>query len=338
MRDSVPMLAIICAVLLVTSSGAAQNAPPVNNRPNPYALVRNWLQLPEGRTLGAVSGVDVDRDGSSIWIADRCGGNACADSTIAPILKFDAQGRLVKAFGAGLFAIPHGVHVDREGNIWVTDDSTTPVPGKGHQVIKFDPDGKVLLTLGKPGVPGTGPDTFNRPSDVVVAPNGDIFVADGHGGNSNARIVKFSRDGRWLATWGMKGTGRGEFDTPHGLAMDSRGRLFVADLRNYRVQIFEQDGRFVDEWRQFGMPGGIFIDGRDTIYVADSLSSPQTNAGWIRGIRIGNARDGVVSAFIPDATPEANPITAAEGVAVDAQGNIYGAVVPTPSLLRYVRK
>ena len=144
--------------------------------------------------------------------------------------QFDAQGRLVKAFGAGLFAIPHGVHVDREGNIWVTDDSTMPTPGKGHQVIKFDPDGKVLLTLGKPGVPGAGPDTFNHPSDVVVAPNGDIFVADGHGGNSNARIAKFSRNGRFLATWGMKGTGRGEFDTPHGLAMDSRGRLFVADI------------------------------------------------------------------------------------------------------------
>ena len=225
MMDRVPMLAIICAMLLVTLNGAAQNAPPVNDRANPYALVGNWPQLPAGRTLGAVSGVDIDRDGTSVWIADRCGGGSCADSTVAPVLKFDTQGRLVKAFGAGLFAVPHGVHVDREGNIWVTDDSTTPAPGKGHQVIKFDPDGKVLLTLGKPGVPGTGPDTFNRPSDVVVAPNGDIFVADGHGGDSNARIVKFSSNGRFLATWGKKGTGRGEFDTPHGLAMDSRGRL-----------------------------------------------------------------------------------------------------------------
>ena len=181
MMDRVPMLPLICAVLLVTLSGAGQNASPVNDRANPYALVGNWPQLPKGRTLGAVSGVDIDADGSSVWLADRCGGDPCADSTVAPILKFDAQGRLVKAFGAGLFAIPHGVHVDREGNIWVTDDSPTPTPGKGHQVIKFDPDGKVLLTLGKPGVLGTGPDTFNRPSDVVVAPNGDIFVADGQG-------------------------------------------------------------------------------------------------------------------------------------------------------------
>jgi len=338
MADKARMLPIVGAVFLVTVSGAAQNAQPVNDRANPYVLVGNWPQLPEGRTLGAVSGVDIDRDGSSVWIADRCGGDSCANSTVAPVLKLDAQGRLVKAFGAGLFAIPHGVHVDREGNVWVTDDAPTPVSGKGHQVIKFDPDGKVLMTLGKPGVPGAGSDTFNRPSDVVVASNGDIFVADGHGGDSNARIVKFSRNGRFLTSWGRKGTGRGEFDTPHGLAMDARGRLFVADLRNHRVQIFEQDGRFVDEWRQFGMPGGIFIDGADRIYVADSLSSAQANPGWIRGIRIGNARDGTVSAFIPDATPEATPITAAEGVAVDAQAHIYGAVVPTPGLLRYERR
>jgi sugar lactone lactonase YvrE len=334
----IPILLIVGTLLLVTAGGAAQNTPPVNDRPNPYVLTPNWPQLPAGRILGSTSGVDIDRDGRSVWVADRCGANSCADSTLAPILKFDAQGRLVKAFGAGLFAIPHGVHVDREGNIWVTDDSTTATPGKGHQVIKFDQDGKVLLRLGKPGLPGTDPGTFNRPSDLVVAPNGDIFVADGHGGNSNARIVKFSRDGRFLTTWGMKGTGRGELDTPHGIAMDSRGRLFVADLRNYRVQIFEQDGRFVDEWRQFGMPGGIFIDARDTIYVADSLSNKETNAGWIRGVRVGSARDGAISAFIPDATPDANPITAPEGVAVDAQGNVYGAVVPATGLLRYVRK
>jgi len=119
MMDRTPMLATICAVLLVTLTGAAQDALPVNDRPNPYALVRNWPQLPEGRTLGGVSGVDIDRDGSSVWLGERCGGASCADSTVAPILKFNAQGRVVKAFGAGLFAIPHGVHVDREGNIWV---------------------------------------------------------------------------------------------------------------------------------------------------------------------------------------------------------------------------
>src|SRR5205807_10332395 len=134
-------------------------------------------------------------------------------------------------------------------NVWITDAQGKD--GKGHQVIKFSPEGKVLLTLGKAGVTGDGADTFNQPSDVVVAPNGDIFVADGHGGNSNARIVKFSKDGKFIKAWGKKGSAPGEFDTPHALAFDSKGRLFVADRANDRIQIFDQDGKFLDQWKQF---------------------------------------------------------------------------------------
>jgi sugar lactone lactonase YvrE len=260
-------------------------------------------------------------------------------SSLAPILEFDANGVLVRSFGAGLFVVPHGIDVDRDGNIWVTDasDGVSVVPGKGHQVFKFSPDGRRLLTLGRAGVTGDGPDTFNRPSDVQVAPNGDVFVADGHGGTSNARIVKFSADGRFIKAWGRKGSGPGEFDTPHSLAMDSQGRLFVADLRNFRVQIFDQDGRYLTEWKQFGMPGGLYIDAADTLYVADSLSVPDVNPGWTRGIRIASARTGIVTAFIPDATPLATPITAAEGVATDAMGNVYGAVVPARMLQKHVK-
>ena len=161
------------------------------------------------------------------------------------------------------------------------------VAGKGHQVFKFSPDGKVLLVLGTAGVAGAGPGVFNRPSDVLVAPNGDVFVADGHGGDSNSRIVKFSRDGRFLATWGRKGAAPGEIDVPHSLAMDSRGRLFVADLNNFRVQAFSQDGTYLFEWKQFGMPGGLFIDRNDMLYVADSLSGSDRHPGWVRGIRAG---------------------------------------------------
>jgi sugar lactone lactonase YvrE len=284
--------------------------------------------------------VDVDRDGRSIWVAERCGGNSCASSTLPPILKLDAAGTVVKSFGAGLFVTPHGIYVDRDGNVWITDasDGTNGTPNKGHRVFKYSPDGKILLTLGKAGVPGNGPDTFNRPSDVVVAPSGDIFVADGHGGDSNARIVKFSKDGRFIKTWGKKGSAPGEFDTPHSIAMDSSGRLFVADLRNNRIQIFDQDGRYLTEWKQFGMPGGLFIDKNDVLYVADSLSNPDIHPGWIRGIRIGSARDGTVTAFIADPTPNVDPITAAEGVAADAAGNVYGAVVPAQRLQKHVRK
>lgn len=211
--------------------------------------------------------------------------------------------------------------------------------GKGHQVFKFSPEGKVLMTLGKAGVAGDGPDTFNQPSDVAIAPNGDIFVADGHGGSSNARIVKFSKDGKFIKTWGKKGTAPGEFDTPHALAFDSKGRLFVGDRANNRIQIFDQDGNFLEQWKQFSRPSGIYIDKNDVIYVADSESNANRHPGWRRGIRVGSAKDGSVTAFIPDSNPHPPAATsAAEGVAADAAGNVYGAEVGPKDLKKYVKK
>ena len=335
---------LLTALAVVLASGGLllgqADIRPVNSSPNPYRTVGAWGTLPPGRAWGGTSAVDVDRDGRSVWVAERCGANDCASSALAPILKFDANGTLVTSFGAGLFLVPHGIAVDRDGNVWVTDssDGLDAPAAKGHQVFKFSPEGKLLLTLGKAGVSGNGPDVFNRPSDVLVAPNGDVFVADGHGGASNARIVKFSAEGKFIKAWGKKGSAPGEFDTPHSLAMDSQNRLLVADLRNFRVQIFDQEGRYLAEWKQFGMPGGLYIDAHDTLYVADSLSGPDAHPGWIRGIRIGSARDGRVTAFIPDATPATTPITAAEGVAVDAAGNVYGAVVPARMVQKHVRK
>ncbi len=242
---------LLSALTLVLAAGGLlgqADVQPVNSSPNPYSTVGASGTLPPGRAWGPVSAVHVDRDGRSVWVAERCGANDCASSPLAPILRFDANGTLVTSFGAGLFLVPHGIDVDRDGNVWVTDASDgLDAPGaKGHQVFKFSPEGKLLLTMGKAGVRGNvrgnGPDAFNRPSDVLVAPTGDVFVADGHGGASNARIVKFSAEGRFIKAWGQKGSAPGEFDTPHSLAMDSQGRLFVADLRNFRVQIFDQEG------------------------------------------------------------------------------------------------
>jgi sugar lactone lactonase YvrE len=190
------------------------------------------------------------------------------------------------------------------------------------------------MTLGKPGIAGSGPDTFNQPSQVLVAPNGDIFVGDGHGGNSNARIVKFSKDGTFIKTWGKKGTGPGEFEAPHALGMDSRGRLFVADRGNNRLQIFDQEGTFLEEWKQFGRPSGLFIDKNDMVYVADSQSSEQTNPGWKKGIRIGSAKDGKVIAFIPDPDPEGSQ----EGVAADTKGIVYGSLTGGMAVKKYLKK
>ncbi len=330
----------VCIVLTAGLLLGQANPQPVNDAPNPYRTVSSWGALPKERAWGPVSAVATDRDGASVWVAERCGAGDCAASPLNPVLKFDRNGALVTSFGAGLFVVPHGMDVDPDGNVWVTDapDGTPTGAGKGHQVFKFSPEGKLLLSLGKAGVAGDSPETFNRPADVLVAPNGTVFVADGHGGPSNARIVKFSREGKFIKAWGRKGSGPGEFDTPHSLAMDSRGRLFVADLRNFRIQIFDQDGQYLEEWKQFGMPGGIYIDARDTLYVADSLSSPEVHPGWVRGIRIGSATDGRVTAFIPDPTPIATPITAAEGVAADAAGNVYGALVPARMIQKHVRR
>ena len=332
-----PTLLGVVAAAAALATGRA-DAQPANAAPNPYRTVEGWAKMPEGRTWGATSAVDVARDGRSIWVAERCGANTCAGSTLPAILLFDESGRLQKSFAAGVFVFPHGIHVDRGGNVWVTDARGRD--GKGHQVFKFSADGKLLLTLGKAGVTGEGPDVFNQPSDVAVAANGDVFVADGHDENSNARIVKFTKDGRFIKTWGKRGTAAGEFDTPHALAFDSRGRLFVADRGNNRIQIFDQEGKFLEEWKQFSRPSGIYIDKHDVIYVADSESNRKTNPGGKRGIRVGSAKDGKVTAFIPDPEPDPEKVvtSGSEGVAADAQGNVYGAEVGPRALKRYEKK
>ena len=184
----------LCGARAFTQSEVA----PVNDRPNPYQTIRNWGQLPPGRTWGSTAAVDIDRDGKSVWVGERCGANSCEGSNLDPILKFDSSGKLVKSFGAGIFVFPHGIHVDRDGNIWLTDGGGNKERTKGHQVFKFSPEGKILLTLGKAGGAGNAPDSFNEPCDVITAPNGDIFVSDGHGGQfenpviPTGRIVKFS--------------------------------------------------------------------------------------------------------------------------------------------------
>jgi sugar lactone lactonase YvrE len=336
-RAGVALATIVSMIALSGGRALAQaNAQATNSLPNTYQVVENYFKLPEGRKIGSTAAVDIGRDGRSIWIFERCGGASggtpCAGSSLAPILEFESSGKLVKSFGAGMFVYPHGIHVDREGNIWVTDGQGKD--GKGQQVFKFSAEGKVLMTLGKAGVAGDGPDMFNQPSHVFVAPSGDIFVADGHGGNSNARVVKFSKDGKFIKTWGKKGSGPGEFDAPHSLAMDSSGRLFVADRGNSRIQIFDQDGKFLAEWKQFGRPSGLYIDRNDTLYAADTQSDEKTNPGYGRGIRIGSARDGKVTALVSDPDPDGT----GEGIAADANGNLYGALTTRQTVKRYVKK
>jgi streptogramin lyase len=382
---------------------------PTNDAPNPYQSLEGYFKLPEGRKWGSTSAVEIDKDGRSIWVAERCGQNSCvtdpttgAMSPLDPILHFDPSGKLIKSFGAGMLTAPHGIFVDRDGNIWVTDytdnaprpargrtggagtgagagapgggagagtaaaggaaagagsgqaaagggqqaarGNASPLPGatKGHQIFKFSPDGKLLMTLGKAGG-AVGPDCCFQPDDVLVAPNGEIFVSLGHG-QGKPEIVKFSKDGKTIIKrWGQLGTAPGEFDQPHSLAMDSKGRLFVGDRNNNRVQIFDQNGTFIEEWKQYSRPSGVFIDKKDNLYVADSESESvsRNHPGWKRGIRVGrikDGKDGKIVAFIPDPNEKATGTSAAEGVAVDSQGNIYGAEVGPQRVMKYTRR
>jgi sugar lactone lactonase YvrE len=377
-------------VLAQAPAQATSSVQPTNDAPNPYQTIENHFKLPEGRTWGSTSAVDVDRDGRSIWVAERCGANSCvtdpttgAMSNLPTILKFDESGKLVTSFGAGMLVFPHGIHVDRQGNVWVTDGNDNaprpaaaarggdargrgpgagggggrgagggrggpppapnPAATKGHQVFKFSPEGKLLMTLGKPGGAAL-PDYFFQPNDVVTNDKGEIFVGFGHSSAAGAPagIMKFSPEGKYIKTLGKRGPGPGEFDQPHGLAFDSRGRLFVADRGNNRVQVVDQEGKFIADWPQFSRPSGIAIDQKtDTLYSADSESGSVNPAhgAWTRGIRIGSARDGKVTAFIPDPQAKLTSGTlAAEGVAVDAQGNVYGAEVGPRKVQKYVKK
>ena len=294
-----------------------------NTPPNPYRTVENWAQLPAGMQWGAVISVDPDAAGN-MWVFHRAQ---------PPLLQFDASGKFLKSLGEGMFVQPHGLHIDRDGFLWATDAQGKD--GKGQQVFKFTPDGRVVLTLGTAGVAGDGPNTFNGPTDVAIAANGDIFVTDGH---VNSRVVKFSKDGKFIKTWGKKGSAPGEFNLPHSVAIDSRGRVLVGDRENSRIQIFDQDGRFLEQWTQFGRPSGVFIAKDDTMYVADSESFGPDQPGWKKGIRIGSAKTGKINFFIEDMESTTIEHSGAEGVGVDAEGNVYGAVVRRQMLEKHIKK
>jgi DNA-binding beta-propeller fold protein YncE len=314
--------------------------------PNPTSeVIRNWAPLPDGLEWGSTAGIDIGPDGH-VWAYDRCGGGlgggvgvGCeASPDRDPIYKFDRNtGEVLTSFGAGLLVSPHGLHVDRDGNVWVTDSNGNEAGTKGHQVIMFSPEGEVLMRLGEAGVPGSGPGQLNQPCDIITAPNGDIFVADGHSGQnddpppgSTGRILKFDKDGNFIKAWGELGFRPGQFRTPHALAFDSQGRLFVADRGNHRIQIFDQEGTLLDTYVQHGRISGLFITDDDTLYSIDSESHETRHPGWMTGVRIGPAGEDRVTGFIPGHADQTRALqgVAGEGVAVDADGNVYAAEGP----------
>ena len=338
MRAELTRLAVaLLATSAFVAEAQAQTISCVNDAPNPYQMVNDWAHTP--RPWAATNNVYVDAK-DNIWVFDRCGDSGCAGSNVAPIWELSPDGKVMKNFGTG-FVFPHAVVPDRDGNIWVVDGQAKD--GKGNQVTKFSPDGKVLMTLGKAGEGGKGLDVFDQPTSVAIAPNGDIFVAEGHAPSfGNSRIMKFDKNGKFIATFGHLGSGDGEFKSPHVIAFDSQGRLFVADRSNSRVDIFDREGKFLTAWKQFGRPSGIWIDKNDMLYVADSESEDApgkdtNNPGCKRGVRGGSVKTGKVDFYIPPPPVSDPKLPPPEGVAVDSHGTIYLAAVQAKSVYKYVK-
>ena len=348
--------AFAAAVLVVAMDQVqAQDIPPVNSGANPYRVIRDWAQLNlEGRPWGGSNGVAIDRDGRSVWATDRCSPGiepGCLGTKANPVHLFDQSGKEIRSFGGAMFVWPHSVHVDRDGNVWVTDsrvasaDELKKFPGedkKGSVVVKFSPEGRVLMTLGTPGVRGNPPDALTDPNGIITDPgNGDIYVSESHTNvedpNLVGRISVFDRNGKFLRIIGKTGTGPGEFRTPHAMVFDSQGRLIVADRHNHRIQILTKDGAYVGEYREFSRASGLAIDRNDTIYVADSESSPQRHPGWLKGIRIGSLKDGKVTIFVPPHTTASADGAMGEGIDIDAAGNLYTAEATVRGVTKYVK-
>jgi DNA-binding beta-propeller fold protein YncE len=321
--------------------------------PNPAPNVtRNWGQLPSGRKWGTTAGVDIDPTDGNVWAYERCGASTagggpvdCDNTPLDPIFKFDRKtGAVLANFGKGVMVTPHGIAVDKQGNVWIADFAGNKEGTKGHQVHKFSPKGQKLLSLGIAGKAGNADGQFNQPNDVVVGPDGSIYVGDGHDAQAmttpnavaegikrgaTSRISKFAADGKFVKSWGAIGVRHGEFRTPHALVFDSRGRLWVADRGNHRIEIFDQNGTYLESRYMFGRPSGLFIKG-DTLYVIDSESSPFNHPNWRDGVRVGSINEDRVIGFIPpfERDDRVYQGTAGEGVAVDADGDVYAAEGP----------
>jgi len=287
--------------------------------PNP-TVIGSWATLPDGREWGSTAGIDIDRTAGHVWAYERCGsrtaggpGINCENNPVDPIFKFDRNtGEILANFGAGVFVTPHGIHADRggEGNVWVTHFAGNAEGTKGHQVHKFSPTGELRLSLGTAGQPGSSPNHLNQPNDVIVL------------------------------EWGEIGTDHGQFRTPHALAFDNQGRLWVQDRRNHRLEIFEQEGNYLASRYLYGRISDLFITSDDMVYAIDSESNAIRQINWRNGVRIGRVDRDWFAGFISpweSANPARTQGVAGEGVAVDGEGNVYVAEGPAHRSVTRVR-
>ena len=290
-----------------------QEAPPLD-----YVAVADPIPVPAGVAMGASSSVAFDAKGH-LFVLSR---------GMQPLTEFDENGKFVRAFGEGLFTRSHGLRIDKDGNIWATDVGA-------HTVLKLSPQGQVLLTLGEKGQAGAwdaATHRFNEPNDIVIGPNGDLFVTQGHtpgAGRGDPRVLKFDKNGNFIKSWGGKGTEPGKFDVAHGIAIDAKGLLWVTDRENQRIQIFDTDGRYIREIKYAGLPCSLDI-GSQYIYMVNGF------AGQVLRMDL----EGKVLAAVgkPGAVGSVGEFGEAHFVAVSTKGEIYVADSVNRAVQKFVKK
>ena len=293
-------------MLLVTLPSAfpqTERSPELNYKPVP-----DFFKLPPGLNFGEVPAVALDSEGH-IFVFTR--GHQ-------PLMEFDSSGKFIRSIGDGLFTRPHGLRIDANGNIWTVDVAS-------HLVLKLNREGRVLLVLGRKDYAGEEDWAFNRPTDVAVGPSGDVFVTDGYG---NSRVVKFDKNGRFIKTWGKKGSGPGEFNLPHAIVIDSKGLVYVADRENKRIQVFNANGEFIKEWTNVGSPWGLYITPDPAIYIADG-----DNNRVLKLDLNGNILD-----ILGEPGKAPGEFAWAHGIAVGPNGEIYVSEILSWRVQKFVKK
>ena len=263
----------------------------------PYTVDPNWPRLPAGWNLQETPGVAVDAN-DHVYVFHR---------GEHPIIELTPDGRVVRSWGEGMFIRPHAIRIDPQGAIWAVDNDT-------HQVLKMDPSGRVRMVMGRKGQSGEGPDLFNRPTDVAFAEDGSFYVSDGYG---NSRVAKFSADGRFITAWGRKGDAPGQFDLPHAVVVGPNGLVYVGDRENHRLQVFDADGGFIEQWTEVGSPWGLARSHDGALFIADGHNNRILKAGF----------DGTVRGQISSGGKAPGQVDFAHHIAIDSRGNVYVAEI-----------
>ena len=308
--DTLSRMKTLMAVCWFGTSLVAAGAELKSGPPMPYRVVADWPKLPQGWSFGACSTVAVDRQ-DHVWIFSR---------GAHPVTEFDRDGNLLRAWEGVSIKQAHGIRIDAAGAVWGVDVT-------GQVVRKYTPEGKVLMVVGTEGQTGDNDShtAFNRPTNVAFAPNGDFYVSDGY---VNSRVVRFSKDGKYIGQWGHKGTGDGEFDLVHDIVLDKQNRLLVGERTNQRIQIFDLEGKLLGKWTAIGAPWALtYVAREDAVYMADGVN--------MRVVKL-NMKGDVVG-VLGSAGKGPGQFDQPHGIAVDSTGAIYVTEVANQRVQKFVR-